>query len=122
MNYTKGEWIVEFDDHGGYDCMTSAYDILIKAREYDPIATLDTGDYADTEGSHGKSIEAEANARLIAAAPDMYEALKGLFKYYEVPLVWEVYDERYYPDEWARARTALAKAAETELDKGHRKE
>lgn len=50
-------------------------------------------------GNHADSEEADANARLIAAAPDLLEALKG---------VVAVADRK--TDEFDRARAAIANA------------
>lgn len=49
----------------------------------------------------------EANAHLIVAAPDMYEALKALLKPYAIPN-----DATYpqYPEYWCNTLKALAKA------------
>jgi len=42
------------------------------------------------------------------AAPQLYEALKGLMSEYAIPFVFTTEDERYYPDCWANAKKALA--------------
>lgn len=62
MEYTRGEWKATEDA----DVRTE--DGLLIALGYDP-----------HDGSYSTP-EALANARLIAAAPDMYEALKRLVK------------------------------------------
>ena len=61
MNYTKGKWTVSYNGR-------------IEDREHFSVTT-DTIQVAEVHPRRdGK--EAEANARLISAAPDMYEALK----------------------------------------------
>ena len=45
-----------------------------------------------------------ANARLISAAPDLYEALMGLIEYYDIILVGDD------PECWVRAINAKTKA------------
>ena len=67
MNYTKGEWKVEVRESSN----------CIRIKSHDD--TQGYADYivqiADVFGTNG---EDEANAHLIAAAPDMYEALKAI--------------------------------------------
>ena len=66
MNYTKGEWEIENWGHG----------ISIWKSDDRPNPTTQI---AHLPLNHGlKDSEVEANARLIASAPDMYEALKNL--------------------------------------------
>ncbi len=78
MNYTKGEWKVEFGTHNGYDAMTSGYEVSCGGKE---IAMLDTCSYENTKpdpeygDGHGESNEAKANAHLIASSPKQNEAL-----------------------------------------------
>jgi hypothetical protein len=57
--------------------------------------------YMDEEGRYG-AVESEANARLIAAAPDLLEALEELL----------VQREGHYSTQtaWDKARAAIAKA------------
>lgn len=80
--HTPGPWTVEFAEHGGYDCMTDAF--CIGARVGGgwpaPIAKLDLSHYGQSQRSRevlpmSRQL-AEANARLIAAAPDLLAALK----------------------------------------------
>ena len=52
--------------------------------------------------TQGNRAEAEANARLIAAAPDLYEALQAFID------AGDGHDD--FTDEWPAARAALAKA------------
>ncbi|MDZ4263781.1 MAG: hypothetical protein U1B30_15800 [Pseudomonadota bacterium] len=54
--------------------------------------------------------EAEANARLIAAAPELLAALEGLVKLYDDNQIIRVLLATVAPDELAHARAAIAKA------------
>ena len=75
MNYTKGPWKTTVFDDG---------DIFIEGRDYSRAAICKMlppcGYY--TQGETGNKIDISAenrlNAALIAAAPDMYEALRNL--------------------------------------------
>ncbi|MES2342351.1 MAG: hypothetical protein V4597_11780 [Pseudomonadota bacterium] len=68
--------------------------------------------YVSTAGARGRTLdEAQANARLIAAAPDLLATLRQLVA------DWDSVDERaQVPDEindddhWAAARAAIARA------------
>jgi hypothetical protein len=64
MEYTKGEWTV--DGVGVYKGINPV------ARAYDP------------EHINLATDTAKANAQLISAAPDMYEALKELIEYGQI--------------------------------------
>ena len=98
--YTKGPWVVRFSiGHNG----------LIRVWRVGPADIADSShggivlyDDATSLNPHADG-EQEANARLISAAPDMYEALK---------LVWEAVYDYCGPDseELARVDAALAKA------------
>ena len=58
--YTPGPWQVAETRH--------KYDTLIRNKDYDPVASTNFAGYSPKT--------AAANARLIAAAPDLLEALK----------------------------------------------
>ncbi len=61
-------WTAEWDEYGGYDCMTAAWNI----KDGDElIAEIDCA----TE-DHKDNPTAAANARLIAAAPSLVEVLE----------------------------------------------
>jgi hypothetical protein len=71
MNYTKSpnSWTVERTQSNGFRIQADAEIICWERRQnYVPLPKQ----------------EAEANARLIAAAPDMYEALKELEHFYHI--------------------------------------
>jgi hypothetical protein len=79
-DYTAGPWKMEYDAYGWYDCMSPGFKITAGENE---ITTIDLADYpeewnADERQFHPK--ESEANARLIAAAPRMFEAIRALDK------------------------------------------
>lgn len=64
------KWNIEFDEMGGYDCMTSAYKVgtvLIDGRNY--------GQQSCDPLTAAQFQEMTADARLICAAPDLLEAL-----------------------------------------------
>ena len=88
MNYTKGEWKAWWHDE--IDEYESDLRIRVNGTDLAIILTDNTQ-------------EAEANAQLIASAPDLYEALNKLYKaYLRVTTM---------PDEASReAIKALAKA------------
>ncbi len=72
MNYTKGEWKAEIGYEDSY--------IVCKSKEgITGIATVHK-----KNPMNPASGTTEANAHLIAAAPDMYEALKGLLRDYSI--------------------------------------
>ena len=110
--HTPGPWDFEFGEMGGYDCMTDAFKVTAGQRL---IAELDLSGYGQStrqrEGT-GDKAEAEANARLIAAAPDLLEELKNIAN--ANPKEWEP-EVRDQFQAWAqnRARAAIQKAEET---------
>jgi hypothetical protein len=64
---------------------------------------------AGTKGSHGPA--AQANANLIAAAPDLYAACKALIAYQESEEEWSILvATKAYESAVAMARAAIAKA------------
>lgn len=89
MNYTKGEWFVE-------DNKILCKHTTIKGTGYWFIAQ--NGTISDPK-------QVEANAHLIAAAPDEHEALVGLVDYLEYMGVPEDCEDKYQA-----ALEALAKA------------
>ena len=116
--FTKGEWKA---CHNG-ECSCKQ----IWCDDY-PVATVNAGKWGDDYcsirlvGESSLTLKAEAymeqitygeikektaiaNARLIAAAPDMYEALKAIMSYFDSPDIQNASD--YFP----QMREALAKA------------
>jgi len=69
MSYTRGKWEADMDilENGEFRC-------AVLDSEGCVIATV------DGYQGNGDGKESEANTKLIAAAPDMYEALKGLIE------------------------------------------
>lgn len=119
VGHTPGPWGVSFGENAGYDCMTDAFDITAAGKT---IAVLDCGQYgqepcAPLDGDIKEAVR--ANARLIAAAPDLLTALKTLLSFDAVTGVCDEgpIDEGWKSDELiaalARADEAIAKA------KGH---
>ena len=74
--HTKGPWRAKFVEYGGYDCMTDGWDI---SSDTNRIVTVDQGNYDQLLNKRPwRSVEAEANARLIAAAPELLAEAKEL--------------------------------------------
>lgn len=87
--HTPGPWLAHACRHGWYIASTS-----------EPSVVIDT---ADAEGRYG-AIAREADAKLIAAAPDLYEALRQIASDYS------------YHDEMARDHKQIARAALAKVD------
>lgn len=72
--HTPGPWKARFSESGGYDCMTHAWWVMAGIRT---VADLDLGSYGQPRCHFEfRSPEAEANARLIAAAPTLLDAAR----------------------------------------------
>jgi hypothetical protein len=69
MNYTKGEWRVGYKNWG-----------------LEPVVIIGDDVNPAVIASCSMGIEGGVNARLISAAPDMYEALKEIFESRELPI------------------------------------
>ena len=107
MSYTPGPW--EFDsgetpfyrDIEGHSCGgDDDFTRLVYAEEGNHLVCVLYPSHDTDTGSEG--IPQTANARLIAAAPELAEALKELCQ-----MDWRAEDN---PDTWAKARAALEKA------------
>lgn len=68
--FTPGPWKAEFREYGGYDCMSASWSIVSDESEF---ATLDC-----RTRDHANDPQQEANANLMAAAPELFDALKEL--------------------------------------------
>jgi hypothetical protein len=107
--HTPGPWHTEFNVYGGYDCMTDAWDI--KDATDASIVAVDLADYGQPYNDRPwRSEVAEANARLIAAAPELLEALRILYEetadYIRINNLGDVHHNR----SMQFARDVLAKA------------
>lgn len=96
MNYTKGEWKVDYGGTIGHIKAVSISGTPTVCRYAPPpdCASSITGE------------EIEANAHLIAAAPELYEALKFVTKTFEAYCP----EAKIHSDAIKAARYALAKA------------
>ena len=84
--HTPGPWVVKSARSGFY--IESQFDVIV--------------DSLDEFGRYG-AIDDEANARLIAAAPELLEALEGCIDLMDNGGTWSLEDQ-------AAARAAIAKA------------
>ena len=104
--HTPGPWTVEFGEDSGYDCMSSGY--ILRGPKHEWIAAVDVADYVkdrdNYEASHAEHPVAAANARLIAAAPALREALE---RAKEVIRTWHGMDMHGNPDEMSDEAWAL---------------
>ena len=81
MNYTKGEWKVAVNTSSNTKVTARREDIRPDLAAMCP----GTKDVLETLAiCYGDSDQRKANARLIAAAPEMYEALKKVMPYVKV--------------------------------------
>ena len=95
--HTPGPWNVR-DDGMSYVCPIIDAPSVGKGY-YASIATVTQRDPHPQHGGGISMATAEANARLIAAAPDLLEALETLVSMVHMS-----------PDLWQRARVAIARA------------
>lgn len=70
--FTPGPWEARFDEYGGYDCMWPG--IHIGPEQHVSLVTIEYG----KSPSDDYVQRCWANARLIAAAPELYEALSDI--------------------------------------------
>jgi len=97
MSITKGPWHIDEDDNR----------LTVRGEDNGFIADCDDGHYND-EGDYIRSAYAKPNARLIAAAPDLLEALIQLnawaAQYSKDAIGWKKVEA---------ARAAIAKAGQS---------
>ena len=76
--HTPGPWGARFSEMGGYDCMTHAWRVgPQRGLPAISVCTIDLSSYGQRACDFDfKNEQAEADAHLIAAAPEMYEALR----------------------------------------------
>lgn len=122
MTYTRGPWTIFTDlpeehdgyiDHGGYRIDADGVEQLAYVWERSARVNPATGEQ-DFSLPFG-SADGEANARLISAAPDMYEALTDLITSLEA--TWRngfaAIDDVQKEVEWAKAALLKAKGEST---------
>lgn len=109
MSYTKGKWkVTHSESKDAYNVIGTVPGLKYKIAR---CPYLQLGDLGLDEMSKK---EAEANARLISAAPDLLEALRGLLEVKE----WKDKhgkDEHYLKAQtiaWENAKAAIKKATE----------
>ena len=73
--FTSGPWQMEYIQDGGYDCMSDSFKVCSAEQIIFEIDLAYYGQEACGEPSVSTLGLAQANAHLLAAAPDMYEAL-----------------------------------------------
>ena len=93
MKHTPGPWVVDPAVRQGFTVYAPKEGFIVGTQ--------------DEEGRYG-AIESEANARLIAAAPELLEALKSVIAWLDAP------DESAFSDS-ELARAAIAKATGGEV-------
>ena len=101
MPHTPGEWSVFTDKDGVIGAWPG-----IEAGRLSIVIWGDKEEYCGVRGNTNE--EALANARLIAAAPDLLETLKALVDHVDVDLT--IRNEWVIPEALVRARAAIAKA------------
>lgn len=98
--HTPGPWIVCVQDDG----LERANTIFAESQLENGIIDSSEWDYCIAEAGIGHE-NYEANALLIAAAPDLLEALRGALEHWPVPS--SICKDR---PAWKAARAAIAKA------------
>ena len=91
--HTPGPWIVKYNDQHDH--------IFTQATPHKRIANVFGGVFGNNEAD----LEHQANARLIAAAPDLLAALKRLCETKDEDLLFAY-------DAWEAARAAITRACE----------
>jgi len=106
--HTPGPWEYDgdgFDSVAAQDCGTDGYIVFPRDKDGDPDAPVcEISDRLDDD-------EAEANARLIAAAPELLNALQNLMNGIDTNMVRiETDADETLANAFHRIRTAIAKA------------
>ena len=104
MSHTPGPWVIETDED-------APGEVYISARAANPEWWQFARVWVAVEGE--PEPDGEANARLIAAAPEMYEAPKIAVEYIgkiDGTMAFTRPDERLTATDLATCRAALAKA------------
>lgn len=83
--HTPGPWTYTFEENGGYDGLEAAFHIVAGAQR---LAEIGVDNYVPVDASddrelqyklrHARNPEAESDARLMAAAPDLLAALRDV--------------------------------------------
>lgn len=111
--HTPGPWELEYDSELGEFTIRMG-PAIENPGQYEPQHHLDWGEfYEDADDVHERRQfeEAHANARLIAAAPEMYAALKDAFDTLEMLYhPKDIHRHTYKVELLERARAALASA------------
>ena len=103
MEYTKGKWEVKKVGNNLY-----AIGADIRVVGIDANWTIGTFSFHPSVVNDG---EAQANARLIAAAPELLEACKRLLKAFDIPLITKLNDfGRVRLDAIQKAEQAIVEA------------
>lgn len=96
--HTPGPWIIDMESSDAGDiCPENDFDLSI--------CEVQRADYSSTTDRYFDGQTTEANRQLIAAAPDLLEALENILRDAESPL--DAATSAYFRD---RARSAIAKA------------
>lgn len=77
--FTPGPWQVRFCESGGYDCMSDCF--AVETNKGQLVTAVDCGDYGQFPCDVLSDVvreKASANAHLISAATELYQALEAL--------------------------------------------
>lgn len=107
--YTPGPWSVPSEEQARKAVSVSGVPILAYNRSYDDNLAIFT---VPANALFGGREEALANARLIAAAPDMLEALEAFVDGFDPDKEYDATDTAYvvFGEKAKLARSAIAKA------------
>ena len=72
MRFPSGPWKLEFDEHGGYDCMTAGW--KIQTQNGVTLFVIDLGDF------HQDEEVARAIAQLTHTAPELLKVLQEIVR------------------------------------------